>query len=48
MLEKRDVVIGARRRHRVPYALQRVLLIVGLEHDVEDAEVVRLGDLAVR
>jgi short-subunit dehydrogenase involved in D-alanine esterification of teichoic acids len=41
MLEEDDVVVGARRGDRVEDALQGVLLIVGVEHDVEDADIIR-------
>ena len=47
VLEKHDVVIGARRGHCVPDALQGLLLIVGLERYLEDAEIIRLPDLGV-
>ena len=47
VLEKHDVVVGARRGDCVPDALQSVLLILGIKHDLEAANVIGLGDLGV-
>ena len=47
VLEEHDVVVGARRGDCVPDALQRVLPILGIKHDLEDADFVGLGDLGV-
>jgi L-ascorbate metabolism protein UlaG (beta-lactamase superfamily) len=47
MLEEDDVVIGARGGDRIPHARERVLEVVGLEHDLELADVVGLGNLSV-
>jgi hypothetical protein len=35
MLEKHDVVVRARRRERIPYALQGLLLVIRIERDLE-------------
>jgi hypothetical protein len=47
MLEKHDVVIGARLGDSVPHALQGMLLIVGVEHDLEHPYIVGCSDLGV-
>ena len=47
MLEEDDVVVGAGRGDRIPDALERLLLVVGLEADLEDADVVGLCDFSV-
>jgi hypothetical protein len=47
VLEKGDVIIGARRGDGIPDALQGLLLIVGSQRDLEDADIIRLGDLGV-
>jgi hypothetical protein len=47
VLEKHDVVVGARRGDCVPDELQSVLLILGIKHDLEDANVVGLSELGV-
>ena len=45
VLKEHNVVISARRGDGVPDAGQGLLLVIGLERDLEDAEIVRLGDL---
>src|SRR6478752_2373733 len=47
VLEEDDVVVGAGGRDGVPDAGERLLLVVGLEVDLEDADVVGLGQLGV-
>jgi hypothetical protein len=47
VLEKHEVVVGARRGDGVPDPCQSVLLILGIKHDPEDADVIGLGDLGV-
>ncbi len=47
MLEKRDVVIHAGRGDGIPNLKQGLLLILGIQGDLENADVVRLGDLGV-
>jgi hypothetical protein len=47
VLHEQDVVVGARRRHAVPHPLERDLLVVGVELDLEDAQLVRLADVRV-
>jgi hypothetical protein len=45
--EEDDVVVGARGGHRVPDDVERLLEVVGVDADVEDAELVGLGDLRI-
>ena len=45
--EEDDVVVGARGGHRVPDDVERLLEVVGVDVDVEDAELVGLGDLRI-
>jgi hypothetical protein len=47
MLEEDDVVIGTRCGERVPNACQCLLLIVGVQSDLEDPELVRFADLTL-
>jgi hypothetical protein len=47
VLEEDDVVVGARGGDGVPDDLERLLLVVGFEVDLEDADVVGLGHLGV-
>src|SRR6188768_19371 len=47
VLEEDDVVVGAGRGDGVPDARERLLLVAGLEPDLEDADVVGLGQLGI-
>jgi hypothetical protein len=45
--EEDDVVVAARGGHRVPDDVEGLLEVVGVDVDVEDAELVGLGDLRI-
>jgi hypothetical protein len=48
VLEKDDVIVGSRRRDRIPYACEGILEILGLELDVEGPGVIRWPDAGTR
>jgi hypothetical protein len=48
VLEEDDVVVGAGRGDAVPHLLERVVLVVGVERDLEDADLVGLGHVGAR
>jgi hypothetical protein len=48
VLEEDDVVIGSRRRDGVPDPGQCSLLVLGVQHDLEYADVIRFADFGAR